>query len=78
MRDRIKVFVDSREVSLYRGMQVRHALIAFDCSLYDAAAKGFVYVEDDHGFRVGLEGSLYDGARLFTRRNENLSTDDPG
>jgi len=78
MKDRIRAFVDGREVTLYRGMQVKHALIACGGSLYDAAVKGFVHVEDDDGFRVGLEGSLYDGARLFTRREESLSDSDRG
>lgn len=78
MKDRIKVFVDGREVLLYRGMQVKHALIACDCSLYRAAAEGLLHVEDDYGFRVGLEGSLYNGAKLFTRRGGDLSDGDRG
>ena len=73
MKDRIRVFIDGRQVLLYRGMQVKHALIACDSALYRAAADGLVLVEDDHGFRVGLEGSLLDGARLFTRRKRDPS-----
>jgi hypothetical protein len=48
-------------------MQVRHALIAFDESLYAAACNGEIAVTDESGFNVGLEGSLHDGARLYTK-----------
>lgn len=73
MKDRMRVFVDGREVLLYRGMQVKHALIACDCALYRAAVEGAVCVVDDNGCRVGLEGSLLDGAKLFTRRQGDHS-----
>jgi len=65
---RITVYVDTRPVTLYRGMQVRHALISCGQSLYDAALKGALYAVDEHGFRLGLEGALSDGARIFLRR----------
>ncbi|MDR3569070.1 MAG: hypothetical protein P4L43_13660 [Syntrophobacteraceae bacterium] len=66
MSETIEVFVNGHKTSLYRGMQVKHALIAFDQSLYFAALSGEIRVEDEHGFAVGLEGALSEGARLFT------------
>jgi hypothetical protein len=45
---------------------VKHALIACDQSLYDAAEAGDLAVRDASGFNVGLEGSLRDGAKIFT------------
>lgn len=65
-KETINVYVNGRRVDIYRGMKVKHALIAYDQSLYRAALAGEVRVEDANGFSVGLEGGLSDGARLFT------------
>lgn len=72
MKDRIRVSVDGREVTVFRGMEVKHALIACDPSLYRAAAAGLLHVEDESGFGVGLEGALLDGAKLFTRKRADF------
>jgi hypothetical protein len=64
--DKMTVYVNGREVSIHRGMKVKHALIACDQSLYDAAEAGDLTVRDASGFNVGLEGSLRDGAKLYT------------
>ena len=64
--DKMTVYVNGSEVRLHRGMKVKHALIACDQSLYDAAEAGNLAVRDAGGFNVGLEGSLRDGAKLFT------------
>lgn len=64
--DKITVYVNGSAVELHRGMKVKHALIACDQSLYDAAESGELAVRDASGFVVGLEGSLRDGAKLFT------------
>jgi len=69
--DKITVYVNDREVTLHRGMKVKHALIACDQSLYDAAESGVVAVRDASGFNVGLEGSLRDRARIYTRAAKN-------
>jgi hypothetical protein len=66
LSETIEVFVNDRKIVLYRGMNVKHALIACDQSLYAAALAGLVRVEDENGFSIGLEGGLCDGARLFT------------
>lgn len=66
-REDILVYVNNKKVSIYRGMQVRHALIAHDYALYKAAEEGRAAVVDENGFTVGLDGSLRDGARLFVR-----------
>ena len=67
MDERITVVVNGQRVEVYRGMRVKHALIALDQELYAAASEGRIVVEDAQGFRVGLEGSLHEGARLRTR-----------
>jgi hypothetical protein len=67
MSEQITVFVDDRPVKIYRGMQVKHALISCDCSLYKSADRGEILVVDQNGFKVGLEGALQEGSRIFTR-----------
>ena len=66
MTESIDVYVNGRKVSIYRGMKVKHALIAYDPKVHKAALAGEIRVEDENGFTVGLEGHLSDGARIFT------------
>ena len=66
MNENIDVYVNDRKINIYRGMKVKHALTAYDQSLYKAALAGEIRIEDENGFTVGLEGSLADGARIFT------------
>jgi hypothetical protein len=68
MPDHITVYVNGNPVKIYRGMQVKHALIACDERLYRAAVAGAIEIEDADGFPVGLEGALREGSRLFTVR----------
>ena len=67
MDARIRVQVNDAPVDVYRGMQVKHALIAYDPTVYAACERGERIVEDEHGFRVGLDGALRNGARLYVR-----------
>ena len=66
VNENIDVYVNGQKINLYRGMKVKHALMAYDQSLYKAALAGDIRIEDENGFTVGLEGSLADGARIFT------------
>jgi len=68
MAEQIVVYVNDRPVKLFRGMEVRHALISSGCALYEAVEKGEIAVEDGNGFSLGLEGALHEGARIYTRR----------
>ncbi len=63
----MEVFVNGNKVQIYRGMKVKHALIAFDQALYTAAVEGKIGVEDENGFALGLDGGLSEGAKIFTR-----------
>jgi hypothetical protein len=67
VKDTIEVFVNDRKISIYRGMQVKHALIACDQDLYTAASQGSARVEDANGYIVGLDGALTGGARIYVR-----------
>ncbi len=64
----MEVFVNGKKVSVYRGMSVKHALIAYDQDLYTAAREGKARVEDENGFALGLEGAMSEGAKIFVRR----------
>ena len=70
MSDKILVHVDDQPLELFRGMQAKHALISLDQSLCKAAAAGEIWLEDESGFRLGLEGALHDGARIYIRRKK--------
>ncbi len=63
--ENIDVFVNDKKISLYRGMKVKHALIAYDQSIYEAALEGSIRIEDENGFILGLEGALTNGSKIF-------------
>jgi hypothetical protein len=67
MDERITVIVNGHPVQIYRGMKVKHALIALDQQIYSAAVEGRIVVEDSRGFRIGLDGALAHGAAISTR-----------
>ena len=66
MSEKIEVCVNGRKIVIYRGMNVKHALIAYDQSVYAAARCQQVRIEDENGFALGLEGALTQGAKIFT------------
>ena len=53
--DKMTVTVNGQQVLLHRGMKVKHALIACDQSLYDAAEAGDLAVRDAGGFATAAE-----------------------
>jgi len=67
MSEQITVFVNEEAVRIHRGMKVKHALIACGGSLYEAVEAGEAFVVDQRGFQVGLDGSLQEGSRIYTR-----------
>jgi hypothetical protein len=67
MTEQITVFVNDKPVRIYRGMLVKHALIACDYSFYKSADRGEIVIVDQNGFKVGLEGALQESSKIFTR-----------
>jgi len=67
MKTHITVSVNKKRIHLHRGMTVKHALMACDEALYEAAMKGDVSLEDGRGFQIGLDGGLEDGAEIVAR-----------
>jgi hypothetical protein len=72
LNERIEVFVNDRKIVIYRGMSVKHALIAYDQSVYAAALCAQVKIEDENGFALGLEGALTQGEKIFTRTQTRI------
>ena len=64
MKERFSVYVNGKPVEVFRGMSVKHALIAYDYPVYKACAEGRAAARDERGFVVGLEGALREGAIL--------------
>jgi len=58
---RITVYVDDKQLSLYRGMSVRHALTLEQIRMVES---GSAEVRNSYGHVVGLDGALSDGQRL--------------
>jgi hypothetical protein len=65
MKERFEVFVNEKPVEVYRGMEVKHALMAYDYGAYKACREGQAMVRDRDGFLVGLDGALEEGTQLF-------------
>ena len=66
MEERITVYVNGQAVEIYQGMQVKHALIALNQSLYEDAQAGRIVVEDHRGFSLGLDGAVHSEAHIST------------
>jgi hypothetical protein len=67
MKTYITVSVNKEQIRIHRGMTVKHALIACNQVLYEAAMKGEISLEDASGFQIGLDGGLEDGAEIVAR-----------
>jgi len=62
MKERFAVFVNGRPVDVYRGMKVKHALIAYDYAVYELCREGRYEVRGSEGFVVGMDGAIAEGA----------------
>ena len=65
--EKISVRVNGKLVELYRGLKVKHALIALDQELYRAARRGDLIVQDTEGHFIGLDGALCEGYAINTK-----------
>ena len=64
--NRITVFVDDRPVRIWGWARVRHALIWHSEAMFLRVRSGESLLTDGSGQRVDLDGSLCDGARIYT------------
>lgn len=65
--ERITVYVNGVPVEIFRGMRVRHALIALNYDYVRQAEQGKIRLEDGNGFAVDLDGALQDGSRIILK-----------
>jgi hypothetical protein len=61
---RITVYVNDEPRSFFLGLRVRHAVGYRQAWRVEC---GEAVVEDSRGNRIGLDGALYDGERLYVR-----------
>ncbi len=70
----MKVYVNDREVSLWGGMTVRHALIHEN--LLPEVTRG-AKVFDAWGNEIGLDGSLAENAQIYVRGGSSVLAEKP-
>jgi len=66
-RRRITFYVDDRPFRRWYGTTVEQALTAHDQQLLEPIREGRAWITDARGDRVGLGGTVEDGARLYVR-----------
>ena len=73
MNENIDVYVNGQKIDLYRGMKVKHALIAYDQSLYKAALAGECASRTKTGLQLDSKAAWRMGPEysLWQRRDEN-------
>jgi hypothetical protein len=70
MSEHLEAYVNNRDVTVYSGMKVQHALVVHDPDIYEMCRKGRATVRTQDGFSVGLEGALQGGVRLLVARKK--------
>lgn len=68
--ERIKVFVNGKQLSISPTFSVRHAILAYDEDTLADIVAGEAYVVDARENEVGLDGALFDGMRLYVKGTE--------
>ena len=68
--ERVKVFVNGKQLWISPTFSVRHALLAYDEDALADVIAGEAYVADARGNEIGLEGALFDGMRLYVKSVE--------
>ncbi len=65
--EKITVYIDDKPKRIFLGLQVKHAI---GPRRTKAVLGHRAIVEDADGNRVGVEGALYDGERLYVRPSD--------
>jgi len=66
-RRRITFYVNDQPYTRWHGATVEHAVIAHDQRILKHIREGRAWVVDARGARVGLDGTLQGGVRLYIR-----------
>lgn len=75
-RRQITFYVNDQPFERWYGATVEHAVIAYDQRILKDIRELRAWVVDARGNRVGLNGSLQNGVRLYIRYENHLSSPD--
>lgn len=63
------VFINNTEIFIFNGARLQDALLAYSKTDYHLLLEGKIRIEDERGNGMDLDGSLWDGIRLFIKQN---------
>jgi hypothetical protein len=66
----MKVFVNEKEIILFRGAKVKDAVLSFDRKILRETAQ--YEISDIYGNQTGVDGALQEGSRLFIKKIETV------
>lgn len=72
---KITFYINDRPITHWYGVTVEQGVLAYDQEDYLCLKRGEAWVADGRGSRVGLGGTLENGARLYIRRVGDESTE---
>ncbi|MBK7212346.1 MAG: hypothetical protein IPH88_03400 [Bacteroidales bacterium] len=64
------VYLDQKEIQVFRGARLMDALLAFSPKLFDKVVNGDCLILDRFGNITELDGPLREGQKLFTQKTE--------
>jgi hypothetical protein len=62
----MKVFVNEKEITLFRGAKVKDAILSFDRKILREPA--LYEILDIYGNQTDVDGALQEGSRLFIKK----------
>jgi hypothetical protein len=66
----MKVFVNEKEITLFRGARVKDAVLSFDRKIRHKISS--YQISDVYGNQTGLDGALQEGSKLFIKKINNI------
>jgi len=64
---RIRIYLDGKGISIFKGMKVKHIL---DIETIKRVEDGDMVITDADGHERGLQGSLSEGEKLFKKEKK--------
>ncbi|MDR1169975.1 MAG: hypothetical protein LBK97_03980 [Prevotellaceae bacterium] len=64
----MKIFVNNKEITLFRGAKVKDAVLMFDRKVLREISS--YEILDKYGNQTDVDGALQEGSRLFIRKTE--------
>jgi hypothetical protein len=66
----MKVFVNNREIILFRGAKVKDAVLNFDKKILCEISS--YEILDKYGNQIDIDGALQEKSRLFIKKSKNI------